>query len=82
MAHNTLIHISGSELKKWAQQGWSLRHNVDTDRLEVQRIDDPQDWEDVHGYPVPELNDDMEAVELAKRYLVLDGFAVVGRIGK
>ena len=82
MNTNTLIQVSGKELKEWAQQGWSLFHNKDTDQLEVQRIDDPKDWENVHGYPVSELEDDTQAVELARKYFVLDGFAVVRRIEK
>lgn len=82
MNTNALIQVSGKELKEWAQQGWSLFHNKDTDQLEVQRIDDPKEWEAANGYPVPELKDDMEAWELARKYFVLDGFAVVRRIEK
>lgn len=78
--NNTLIQVAGNELKEWAQQGWSLFHNNDTDKLEVQRIDDPENWAISHGYHVPKLKDDMEAAELAKKYFVLDGFAVVERI--
>ena len=80
MANNTLIKVTPEELKAWAQQGWSLFYNTDTDNLEVQRIDDPENWKETHGYPVPELEDDTQAVELAQKVFMLDGFVVMGRI--
>lgn len=82
MANNTLIKVTSDELKTWALQGWSLFYNHDTDNLEVQRIDDPEGWEEDHGYPVPELEGDEQAVELAQKVFVLDGYRVVERIKK
>ena len=74
------IPMSEADIKLWALEGWNVWFSNDSGLLEVMRIDDPGEWEAVHGYPVPLLKSDDEAKDMAKNHLELNGYAVVRRL--
>ena len=73
--------MTARERKLWASEGWSVFLNLDNGKLEVMRIDDPENWPDSpdKGPFPPLLKSDLSAVRKASKYLYVKKFEVLGR---